>query len=104
MIRKAVLLAVLSTASAAQASDVFEVRLSRHGMSAPGAVRITALVAQHDDHRSLTIEVDSPSFFQSSTIQPDGATAQRSVSRILAVSHQMAEVHGEPTATVRSQS
>lgn len=124
MTRSALVVGIWLASSSAMANDaVLDVRLDGYLMSAPGAVQVTIFVRRDDDHRSLTIEADSESFYRSSSIALDGARAPRrhsvwyrdlpegkyeirvrldGVSRTVAISRRHAEVIGNPGDEMRT--
>jgi hypothetical protein len=66
---------VLLWSDGGSAREVLEVKLSRLVVMEPGLLRVTIHVARAEDHRFVTIEADSDTFYRSSRIPLDGRSA-----------------------------
>jgi uncharacterized protein (DUF2141 family) len=71
----AALLALLFATAAIDASEKLTLRVTPTVSSAPGTVTVRAYVERDAENRRLRIEADSGSFYRSSEVQLDGATA-----------------------------
>ena len=67
-----------AVAQADKPADELTLRLTPRFVSAPGYLRSLIRVAPHDANRVLRVEIDSESYYRSSDIQLEGASAPMS--------------------------
>ena len=67
-----------AVAQADKSADELTLRLTPRFVSAPGYLRSLIRVAPHDANRVLRVEIDSESYYRSSDIQLEGASAPTS--------------------------
>ena len=76
--RAALILAIFLTSIPAVAEDAISIRVRPNVTQARGNAQLHVLVARDEMNRSLTWEVDGPSYYRSSTFQLNGADSPRS--------------------------
>lgn len=77
-VRPALLLTTFLTAIPVGADDAISIRVRPSVTQARGNAQLHVLVARDEMNRSLTWEVDGPTFYRSSTFELDGAASPRS--------------------------
>ena len=77
-VRAALILAIFVTSIRADADNVISIKVRPSVTQARGNARLHVVVARNEKNRTLTWEVDGPSFYRSSTFELDGASSPRS--------------------------
>lgn len=77
-IRVALVLGMFLTSIHANADDAVSISVRPSVTTARGNAQLRVLIARDEKNRSLSWEVDGPSFYRSSTIELDGAASPRS--------------------------